>query len=110
MLFCGGCGSSRGDNLKDYKIYRIEGEGAAELLGFFVELSEQTRDIRLKNTQEDQGYRINLLTVEQSANEYVYTLAEIAPDAFTILRKEDQLFILSSHEKGIRLGCSYLLH
>ena len=110
MLFCGGCGSSRGDNLKDYKIYRIEGEDAAELLGFFVELSEQTRDIRLKNTQEDQGYRINLLTVEQSANEYGYTLAEIAPDAFTILRKEDQLFILSSNEKGIRLGCSYLLH
>lgn len=110
LLFCGGCGNRQGDNLRDYKVYRVEGEDAAGLLDFFTTLSKQTRNIGLKNVQEDQGCRINLLTAEQSANEYGYTLAEIAPDAFTILRKGDQLFILSSQEKGIRLGCSYLLH
>ncbi len=107
LMLCVGCGSKDGESLQDYKIYRVEGDDPVGLTQYIMDLAKERTGVRLKNTPEDAGYRFCLLMSESSANEYGYTLEEMLPGAYTILRKNQQLFFLSPTEEGLRRGCAY---
>lgn len=107
LMLCG-CGSENGDRLGDYKIYRVEGEDPASLTQFLMDLAKAETGVSLKNSAEDQGNRICLLMSDTSAAEYGFTLAQMQPGAFTILRRDGQLFLLSPTEEGLRRACGYL--
>ncbi|RKJ21345.1 hypothetical protein D7X48_05155 [bacterium D16-50] len=110
LTFCGGCGKGGGDELKNYKIYRVEGDDSASLTQFLMDLAEEKAGVSLKNSADDQGSRICLLMSESSANEYGLTLEQLQPKAFVILRREGQLFLLSPTEEGLRRACEYLFY
>ena len=61
VIFCCGCGGKAGENLKDYKIYRVEGEDPAGLTRFLIDLAKEEAGARLKNTADSQAAGINLL-------------------------------------------------
>ncbi len=109
VIFCCGCSGKAGENLKDYKVYRVEGEDPAELTRFFIDLAKEETGARLKNTADSQAAGINLLLSEASANEYGYTITEMTPRGFSICRQENQIFLLSPTEEGIRRACRYFL-
>lgn len=109
VLFCCGCSGKSGENLKDYKVYRVEGEDPAELTQFLIGLAKEETGVRLKNTADSQAAGINLLLSEASANEYGYTITEMTPIGFSIRRQENQIFLLSPTEEGIRRACRYFL-
>ncbi len=108
ILGCGGCGSGSDTKIGSYKIYRVEGEDAIGLTEFLMELARQEAGVKLKNTADEEKNWISLLTWETSANTYGYTLEGMEPNAFTIVRDENHLFILSQTEDGLKRGCRYL--
>ena len=107
-LGCGGCGSETGARLKSYKIYRVEGSDALELTQFVMDLAKQEADIRLKNTADEEENWISLLSEEGSANGYGYTVEGMGPNAFTIARDGNHLFLLARTDAGLKRGCRYL--
>lgn len=107
-LGCGGCGSETGAGLKGYKIYRVEGSDALELTQFVIDLAKQETGIRLKNTADEEENWISLLSEEGSANEYGYTVQGMGPNAFTIARDGNRLFLLAGTDAGLKRGCRYL--
>ena len=53
LTFCGGCGKGGGDELKNYKIYRVEGDDSASLTQFLMDLAEEKAGVSLKNSADD---------------------------------------------------------
>ena len=109
VIFCCGCGGKAGENLKDYKIYRVEGEDPAGLTRFLIDLAKEEAGARLKNTADSQAAGINLLLSEASANEYGYTITGMMPKGFAVCRQENRILLLSPTEEGIRRACRYFL-
>lgn len=108
ILSCGGCGSESETKIGNYKIYRVEGDDALGLTEFLMDLAKQEAGVQLKNTADEEKNWISLLTWESSANTYGYTVEGMEPNAFTIVRDQNHLFILSQTENGLKRGCRYL--
>lgn len=107
-LFCwAGCGRQEGERLKDYGIYRVEGEDSMVLTQFVMDLAQEKTDIKLKNVPGDQENWISLISHEESANEYGYTVERMDDNAFTIVRNEGHLFFLARTDQGMERACRY---
>lgn len=107
LLCCAGCGRQEGERLRDYGIYRVEGEDSVGLTQFVTDLAKEKADTRLKNVAGDRENWLSLLSHEGSANEYGYTVEQMDDNGFTIVRSEGHLFFLARTDAAMERACRY---
>ncbi len=108
LVCCGGCGNDAGTRMKSYRIYRVEGSDSSEMNQFLIDTARQQAGIRLKNSADEGADWISLLSEEESANEYGYTVEGMGPKGFTITRDGNHLFLLARTDEGLKRACRYL--